>query len=176
MRIIALLFAILISTSASARWARMFGMNDMQYRVFVEAPNRMTVITRGSFLTRFPCYAMNSMEFFTTEPGQNIINIFCLTPPTEIVLGFIERPRGVFVARNTPYEGYMICPVNVMGMNAADVRPRLSVDLGTCERHTLNPSANHNLIRTGATFEGQSVAEAMEEVGNDNQNPVRPGR
>ena len=68
-------------------------------------------------------------------------------PPTEVYLTYITKPIGTFVSRNAKAQGYMICPVNVVGNFVGGVIPRMEVNISNCEKKEINPSANKNIIK-----------------------------
>ncbi len=135
----------LISKVCFSQWANWFRASDQQYKVFVVGDDDLTV-TQGYYLTNFPCYGQYNQEYYKTVVGKNMITLFCLEPPTQVYLSYITKPIGTFVPRNATADGYMICPVKIVGTVAQGVIPRMQVNIPECEKHKINSSANRDIV------------------------------
>ncbi|MDR1009376.1 MAG: hypothetical protein LBL52_03960 [Rickettsiales bacterium] len=151
---------LLASLPARALWVKQFGVSDQTYRVFVNSTDAQN-ITRGFYLTAFPCYSQNSNEYYETQTGKNILTLYCLEPPTEIRLGYITRPRWEFVPKNAVLEGYMMCPVKISGAVPNSVVPKLEVVIQECKKKELTAAGNKAVLRTGASQAGSSVSDVI---------------
>ena len=139
-------FVFLFSNLSYAQWSNWFNVSDQQYKVYVISDDNLNV-TQGYYLTNFPCYGQYNQEYYKTNPGKNMITLYCLEPPVEIYLTYITRPVGTFVSRNTKADGYMICPVEVVGNFVGGVIPRMQVNISDCVKKSVNPNANKNIIQ-----------------------------
>jgi hypothetical protein len=151
---------VFFAGTAQASWVKRFGVPDQEYRVAI-ATTDTAKITAGFYLTSFPCYSQNSSEYYKTAPGQNIITLYCLEPPSEIYLAYVTKPRGAFFTRNDSMDGYMLCPVKISGPGVNSVIPRLEVVIQECEKRELNSKGNRQILGMGFSGAGKPVAEAM---------------
>ena len=144
-KIFFLCLGLLISKVSFSQWANWFNTSDQQYKIYVVGDDNLSV-TQGYYLTNFPCYGQYNQEYYKTIVGKNMITLFCLQPPTQIYLSYITKPIGTFVSRNAKADGYMICPVNVVGNVAQGVIPRMQVNISECKKTEINPNANKDII------------------------------
>ena len=144
-KIFFLCLGLLISKVSFSQWANWFNTSDQQYKIYVVGDDNLSV-TQGYYLTNFPCYGQYNQEYYKTIVGKNMITLFCLQPPTQIYLSYITKPIGTFVSRNAKADGYMICPVNVVGNVAQGVIPRMQVNISECQKTEINPNANKDII------------------------------
>jgi hypothetical protein len=154
-RVLALFLAIPLAAGAS--WVKQFNISDQQYRVYVSNEDAKTV-TAGFYLTSFPCYSQNSSEYYITQEGKNILTLYCLVPPEEIKLSYIEKPRGQFIPKNEVMQGFYSCSVMIAGEAKGSVIPRLEVELSNCKKHELDAKANKGILRAWDAG-GSSVAD-----------------
>ena len=155
--IIALLF---LPMAARANWGKQFSQSGMQFKVYVQSRDE-TKTTAGFYLTSFPCYSHNANEYYTTEEGKNLLSLYCLEPPAQVMLSYITKPRGAFIAKNETLEGYMVCPVGISGMGKGSVIPRLEVVLENCSKRELNRGGNRDMLSVREGDKGASVIDFM---------------
>lgn len=136
---------LLFSFDVKASWTKWFKLSDQQYKIYIESDNPL-VTTVGFFLTSFPCYGQYNQEYYKTTPGKNMITLYCLQPPTEIYLSYLDKPLGSFFSLNEKADGYMVCPVSVIGNMAGGVIPRMQVNIKDCTKKQLNYNANKQII------------------------------
>ena len=139
--------ALLLGRPAMAQWSNWFNVSDQQYKVYIENSEDRFTVTQGYYLTNFPCYGQYNREYYKTVPGRNMITLYCLQPPKEIYLSYITTRIGAFVSRNTKADGYYVCSVDIVGNVSGGVIPRMQVDLAKCEKHTINPNANRDIVQ-----------------------------
>jgi len=174
MRHLLLALLVVAALPAQASWTRRFRQSDQMYRVHVNHRDDR-LLSAGFYLTSFPCYSMNSSEYFQTVNGKNMITLFCLAPPEEIMLSYVTKTRGTFISRNEPMVGYMKCPVAIRNLMRTSVVPRLEVYLEDCEKRELNRGANEELInRFNNTAKGTTVSEFFREDEAKQQEEVPP--
>lgn len=135
----------LFSEGCFAQWTNWFKTSDQQYKIYVVSDDVFNV-TQGYYLTNFPCYGQYNQEYYKTIVGKNMITLYCLQPPTEIYLSYVTRPIGAFVSRNAKADGYMVCPVSIIGNVAQGVIPRMQVNISECKKNVINPSANRDIV------------------------------
>ena len=141
-----LFLGVFFSNVVFAQWSNWFNVSDQQYKVYIVSDDKFNV-TQGYYITNFPCYGQYNQEYYKTIVGKNMITLFCLQPPTEVYLTYITKPIGSFVSRNAKAQGYMICPVNIVGNFVGGVIPRMEVNISNCEKKEINASANKDIIK-----------------------------
>ncbi len=141
-----LLVFLFFSMSVSAQWSNWFNTSDQLYKIYVVGADNF-IVTQGYFLTSFPCYGKYAQEYYRTIEGRNMITVYCLEPPKEIYLTYLNLPIGGFAPRNAKAQGYMKCPVKVQGSFAGAVIPRMQVDVKDCAKSEINPNANKDILK-----------------------------
>jgi len=157
-----IVIALLLAASpVMASWTRQFRQSDQMYRVHINhRDDRM--LSAGFFLTSFPCYSINANDYYQTLSGRNMLTLFCLVPPEEIMISYVTRPRGTFIPKNEPMTGYLRCPVAIRELMRSNVVPRLEVFIEDCAKRELSREANAELIgRFTNTAKGTTVAEFL---------------
>jgi len=150
---------LLAASPAAASWTKQFRQSDQMYRVHVNHRNER-MLSAGFFLTSFPCYSLNANDYYQTLSGRNMLTLFCLVPPEEIMISYVTRPRGTFIAKNEPMVGYLRCPVAIRELMRSNVVPRLEVFIEDCAKRELSREANTELIRRfTSTANGTTVSD-----------------
>ncbi len=119
-----------------AGWQKVFSVSDKLYKLYVVSDDLFN-ITSGYYLTSFPCDSESKREFYKTAINNNLITLYCHKQPTEIFLSYITRPLGEYVAPNQKTDGYLKCPVEVIGDGMGGLVPKLQVNISKCEKHQL---------------------------------------
>ncbi len=147
MKILILILGIVFSSNLeAASWSSQFNTSTQQYKIYIQSDDKFN-FTQGYYLTSFPCYGEYSQEFYKTIVGKNnMITLFCLFPPEKIYISYITKPIGTFVSRNAVAEGYMHCPVKIVGNTATSSIPRMQVKIQDCEKKSVNRNANREII------------------------------
>jgi hypothetical protein len=154
-----MLALLLLAPPLHASWTKQFRQSDQMYRVHVNHRDDRMMST-GFFLTSFPCYSMNSSDYYQTVSGKNMLTLFCLVPPEEIMISYTTKPRGTFISKSEPMTGYLRCPVVIRELMRTSVVPRLEIFIEDCAKRELNKGANAELVnRFNNTAKGTTVSE-----------------